>query len=117
MLFILAMAMGPLQQTLYKATEGGLLTPIGANPIRMRTRLYANGATLHIRPCAHDLMNLQQILHTRTFGESNMTANKLLQSEMYAINCNVDGKNIADSFRRKTGGYTSTQRRDIHNCR
>jgi hypothetical protein len=101
MLFILAMAMGPLQQTLYKATEGGLLTPIGANPIRMRTRLYANGATLHIRPCAHDLM----------------TANKLLQSEMYAINCNVDGKNIADSFRRKTGGYTSTQRRDIHNCR
>jgi hypothetical protein len=38
MLFILAM--DPLQRILDKATQQGLLSPIGADPIRLRTSLY-----------------------------------------------------------------------------
>jgi mannosylglycoprotein endo-beta-mannosidase len=48
MLFILAM--DPLRRLLDKATEQGLLSPIGADPIKMRTSLYADNATLFIRP-------------------------------------------------------------------
>jgi hypothetical protein len=50
MLFILAM--DPLQQLLVKATEAGLLTPIGADPIKMRMSLYADDAVMFLRPIA-----------------------------------------------------------------
>jgi hypothetical protein len=50
MLFILAM--DPLQQLLVKATEAGLLTPIGADPVKMRMSLYADDAIMFLRPIA-----------------------------------------------------------------
>jgi hypothetical protein len=60
MLFILAM--DPLQKLLDMATRQGLLTPIGANPVKLRTNLYADDAILFIRPVAQDISNLQQLL-------------------------------------------------------
>jgi hypothetical protein len=59
-LFILAM--DPLQRLLDKATEHGLLSTIGADPIRMRTSLYADDAALFIKPTTSDIRNVQQIL-------------------------------------------------------
>jgi hypothetical protein len=66
MLFILAM--DPLQRLLDKATEQGLLSPIGADPIKMRTSLYADDAALFIRPTVSDITNVQLIL--AGFGEA-----------------------------------------------
>ena len=60
MLFILAM--DPIQKILDQATLQGLLTPIGTDPIRIRTSLYADDAAVFIRPTSHDLANLQLIL-------------------------------------------------------
>jgi hypothetical protein len=48
MLFILAM--DPLQCLLDKATEHGLLNPIGVDPVKLRTNLYADDVALFIRP-------------------------------------------------------------------
>jgi hypothetical protein len=52
MLFILAM--DPLQQMLDMTTRQGLLNPIGADPIKFRTSLYADDAMLFVRPIASD---------------------------------------------------------------
>jgi hypothetical protein len=46
MLFILAM--DPLQKLLDMTTQQGLLTLIGANPIKLRTSLYADDAMLFL---------------------------------------------------------------------
>lgn len=65
MLFILAM--DPIQRVLDKATTQGLLQPIGADPIKLRTSLYANDVV-------QDMINLQQILYTN-----------MQKSEMFTI--------------------------------
>jgi hypothetical protein len=46
MLFILAM--DPLQKMLDKATQLGLLTPIGPDPIKLHTSLYADDVMLFL---------------------------------------------------------------------
>jgi hypothetical protein len=56
MLFILAM--DPLQKMLDKATQLGLLTPIGPDPIKLHTSLYADDVMLFLRPIASDMVNL-----------------------------------------------------------
>jgi hypothetical protein len=64
-LFILAM--DPPQKVLDMATREGLLTPIGAQPFKIRTSLYVDDAALFLRPIASDVNNLQHIL--RFFGD------------------------------------------------
>jgi hypothetical protein len=54
--------MDPLQKMLDLATQEGLLTPIGTNPMKMRTSLYADDAVLFLRPLALDVSNLQYLL-------------------------------------------------------
>jgi histidinol phosphatase-like PHP family hydrolase len=44
------------------ATQQGLLSPIGADPIKMRTSLYANDAMVFLRPSTYDVENLKQLL-------------------------------------------------------
>jgi hypothetical protein len=56
MLFILAM--DPIQILLEKATQGGLLNPIGASPVKFRTSLYADDAVLFLQPTQSDIHNL-----------------------------------------------------------
>lgn len=65
MLFILTM--DPIQLILEKATEQGILQPIGADPIKFRTNLYADDAAIFLRPSLQDMTNLQQLL--RCFGK------------------------------------------------
>jgi hypothetical protein len=65
MLFILAM--DPLQKLLNMATMVGLVHPIGADPVKIRTSLYADDVAIFLRPIPVDVANLKQILlHFRT---------------------------------------------------
>ena len=81
MLFILAM--DPLQCLFDKATQQGLLCPIGADPIRMRTSLYADDAALFVRPKVDDLITVRQLL--QTFGDATGLHTNLHKSEIYRI--------------------------------
>jgi hypothetical protein len=91
-LFILAM--DPLQNILDKATEIGLLTPIGANPVKMRMSLYADDVILFMRPIATDVTNLHPLLNL--FGKARGLCTNILKSEIYPIRC--EGINIHEIF-------------------
>lgn len=71
MLFILAM--DPLQRILHRATQAGVLNPIGEDPIKLRTSLYADDAALFIRPTAADVSHVRQILEV--FGDVSTKRN------------------------------------------
>jgi hypothetical protein len=62
MLFILAM--DPLQILIDKATEAGLLHPIGASPVWLRTSLYVDDTTLFLQLIASNITHLQQLLES-----------------------------------------------------
>ena len=83
MLFILAM--DPLQRVLDKATTQGLLHPIGSDPIKFRTSLYADDAAIFLRPLAQDVTNLQLIL--QTFGEATGLFTNMQKSKLFPIQC------------------------------
>ena len=73
MLFILAI--DPIQKIFEKATEQGILSPIGSDPIRIRTSLYADDASLFIKPTQQDFTTVQRILaafRTATGLEANI---------------------------------------------
>lgn len=100
MLFILAM--DPLQQLLQQATDQGLLTPIGASPIKMRTSLYADDAALFVRPVATDIENLQQIL--QHFGEATGLCTNFQKSEVFPIRCEqIDVSFVLENLQAKQG--------------
>lgn len=83
MLFILAM--DPLQRILHRATQAGALNPIGADPITLRTSLYADDAALFVRPTATDVGNVCRILEV--FGEATGLKTNIQKSELYQIRC------------------------------
>jgi hypothetical protein len=103
MLFILAI--DPLQKILDMATTAGLLTPIGVDPIKMRTSLYAAGlltpigvglikmrtslyadnAMLFMRPTSSDVANLRELLIH--FGEAMGLHANTHKSEVFPIRC------------------------------
>jgi hypothetical protein len=56
MFFILVI--DPLQKLLDMATQQGVLTPIGADPIKLRTSLYADDDMFFLQPIADDVTNL-----------------------------------------------------------
>jgi hypothetical protein len=90
MLFILAM--DPLHKPLDIATQQGLLTPIGADPIKMRTSLYADDAMLFLRLIATDIANLQQLL--QHLGSATGLCANIQKSQLFPIRC--DSINIPE---------------------
>lgn len=56
---ILILVMDPRQRLLDMATHAGLLHPIGADLIKLRTSLFVDDATVFIRPIPDDVENLQ----------------------------------------------------------
>jgi hypothetical protein len=78
-LFIIAM--DPLQRLLDMATQEGLLTPIGSDPIKMRVSLYADDAMLFIRPIAADVSNIQHLL--TQFGMATGLCTNIENSEIF----------------------------------
>jgi hypothetical protein len=83
MLFILAM--DPLHKMLDMATQQGLLTPIGANPIKFQTNSYVDDAMLFLRPIAADVTNLQHLLHQ--FGMAIGLCTNIEESHIFPIRC------------------------------
>jgi hypothetical protein len=95
MLFILAM--DPIQRLFDQATQHGLLNPIGADTIRMRTSLYADDAALFIRPTVQDVTNAQHILSA--FDEATRLNTNMQKSELYTIQTqNLDLEQITGAF-------------------
>jgi hypothetical protein len=102
MLFILAM--DPLQKLLEIATQQGLLTPIGADPVKMRTCLYADDAMLFLRPVPTDVENLQHLLHH--FGEATRLCTNIQKSQIFPIRCDViDIPSILGQFQVQLGQF------------
>jgi hypothetical protein len=81
MLFIFVM--DPLQKMLDMATQQGLLSPIGSDPINLRTSLYADDVMLFLRPIASDVKNLQHLLNQ--FGMAMGLCTNIEKSEIYQI--------------------------------
>jgi hypothetical protein len=77
--------MDPLQKMLDLATQEGLLTPIGADPVKMRTSLYADDVVLFLRPSALDVSNLQCLLDQ--FGHATGLCSNIQESEVFPIRC------------------------------
>jgi hypothetical protein len=82
MLFILAI--DPIQRIFEKATEQGIHSPIGSNPIRIRTSLYADDASFFIKPTQQDLTAIQRIL---AFGTATGLEANISKTEVYQIRC------------------------------
>jgi hypothetical protein len=95
MLFILAI--DPLQRLLDMATQNGLLHPIGADLVKMRTSLYVDDDALFLRPIASDVANLQHLLHS--FGKAIGLCTNILKSEFVRITCeDIDIPTILGDF-------------------
>jgi hypothetical protein len=102
MLFILAM--DPLQKLLDMATQEGLLNPIGTDPIKMRTSLYAEDAMLFLRPIASDVSNLQHLL--TQFGTATGLCTNIQKSEIYQVRCEgVDTTEVLGNFQVRQGHF------------
>jgi hypothetical protein len=98
MLFIIVM--DPLQQLLDMATQEGLLTPIGFDPIKMRVSLYVDDALLFIRPIASDISNIQHLLNQ--FGMAIGLFTNIEKSEIFQIRCEgIDIQHAIESFQVK----------------
>jgi hypothetical protein len=98
MLFILTM--DPLQKLLDIATERGLLTPIGADPIKMRTSVYADDAVLFLRSIAADVTNLSNLL--QFFGKATGLLTNITKSKVFPIRCeDADIRGMMGQFEAK----------------
>jgi hypothetical protein len=80
---IFILAMDPLQRRLDIATRQGLLHPIGADPIKVRTNLYADDAMLFLRPIASDVSNLQRL--PNEFGTATGLCTNVQKSKIFLI--------------------------------
>jgi hypothetical protein len=69
----------------------GLLNPIGADPVKLRTSLYADDTTLFLHPVASDVANLKQIL--QVFDSATGLCTNIQKSEVLPIQC--EGLDIA----------------------
>jgi retron-type reverse transcriptase len=83
MLFILAM--DPIQRVLDRATQEGLLQPIGETLVRFRTSLYADDVAVFVKPNPQDILNLQNLL--QSFGEATGLFTNMQKSTCYPIWC------------------------------
>jgi hypothetical protein len=77
------------------ATQCGLLTPIGADTVKLMTSLYADDATLFIRPI--DISNLHHLL--QQFGKATRLMVNVQKSEILPIQCSdIDVSAILGDF-------------------
>jgi hypothetical protein len=98
------MAMDPLQKLLDMATQEGLLTLIGSDPIKMRTSLYADDAMLFVRSIAIDISNLQHLMHQ--FGVPTGLCTNIEKSEIYQIRCeDVQISQVLGNFQVRQGQF------------
>jgi hypothetical protein len=95
MLFILAMDL--LQRILLKATEKGILQPIGPQERGIKISLYADDAAIFVKPSHSDIVILQSLLDV--FGQASVLRTNINKSEVYPIACSgLDLTQILEGF-------------------
>ena len=102
-LFFILM-MEPLQKILLKATEVGLLSPLGLKGAKFRASFYADDAALFLNPVKEDMVATQRILHI--FGcMSGLKAN-LSKCVVYPIQCrDMDITQVLNEFGGSAGSF------------
>jgi hypothetical protein len=94
MIFILPM--DPLQRLLDAATQAPL-SPIGAEPIRLRMRLHADDAVLFLLPTTTDVQNLQGLVDH--FGKATGLCTNIQKSEIVPISYHdIDLREVLGDF-------------------
>jgi hypothetical protein len=102
MLFILAM--DPIQRVLDRATQEGLLQPMGKTPVRFRTSLYADDVAVFVKPNPRDILNLQNLL--QSFGEATGLFTNMQKSVCYPIWCDDNTmQSVQATFARQIGQF------------
>jgi hypothetical protein len=102
LLFILMME--PLQKFLQKATEVGLLSPLGLRTARTRSSFYADDAALFLNPIKEEMIVTQRVLHT--FGEISGLKANLNKCVVYPIQCNnLDIADVLSEFGGAIGSF------------
>lgn len=95
-LFILAME--PLQRIMELATRDGLLSPINHRAASLRTSLYADDATIFLKPIKEEIWVISELL--RSFGDASGLNVNVSKSAVFPIRC--DGLNLQDIM----GGFS-----------
>jgi hypothetical protein len=102
MLFIIVM--DPLQRLLHLAVERGVLNQILPRSQGIKASLYADDATIFIRPTKHDVAVLKEILEM--FGEASGLRANIQKSEVFLISCNdLDLEETLDGFPAKVSSF------------
>jgi hypothetical protein len=83
MLFILAM--DPIQKLLKKATQEGLISPIGTELVKICTSLHADDVVLFMWPIVSDVRNLKYLLEQ--FGNATCLCTNVQKSQVFPIRC------------------------------
>jgi hypothetical protein len=97
--------MDPIQKILDIATQQGLLTPIGADPIKIRTSLYADDAMVFMQPILSDVEH-QKILLDQ-FGMAIGLVTNMEKSEIFPIRCDdLNIQTLLDHLRVKQGTFS-----------
>jgi hypothetical protein len=65
--------------------QAGLLHPIGADSVRLRTSLYTDDTAIFLRPIGTDVEHLQQLLSS--FGTGTGLCTNILKSDIVPIRC------------------------------
>jgi hypothetical protein len=87
LLFVLAIDL--LQHLNDQATARNLLSKLGSKAARFRASLYADDATIFVKPTRKDVNNLAQIL--RNFGKATSLCTNLHKTQLVPIRChNID---------------------------
>jgi hypothetical protein len=89
------LVMEPLHKLLQKATDLGLLSPLGLRTARVRSSFYADDVALFLNPIQEDMIVTQRVLHT--FGEISGLKANLNKCVIYPIQC--DNLDIAEVLR------------------
>jgi len=82
---LLILAIDPIQRIFEKATEQGIHSPIGSDPIRIRTSLYADDASFFLKPTQQDLTAILRVL--AAFGTATGLEANISKTEVYQIRC------------------------------
>lgn len=97
--------MDPIQKILDIATQQGLLTPIGADPIKIRTSLYADDVMVFMRPILSDVEHQKNLLDQ--FGMATGLVTNMEKSESFPIRCDdLNIQTLLDHLRVKQGTFS-----------
>jgi hypothetical protein len=89
---IFILTMEPLQRLLHTASEEGLLSPLNCRTATLRMSMYADDATVFLKPSRDEVQVVVEILSL--FGKASGLITNITKCAVYPIRC--DGINMQD---------------------